>query len=240
MPGGLRIGTAGWVIPKACADAFPDEGSHLQRYAARFCAAEINSSFYRHHKPATYARWAASVPPGFRFAVKLPREITHAGKLMAGFETLERFLSEVAALGACLGPLLIQTPPSLAYDAVAVRRFLKTLRAQFDGALACEPRDLSWFEDGPEAMLADFRVARVAADPALTPRAAEPGGWPGLVYRRLHGSPRMYYSGYSDAFLDGVADAMRGTERMPESWCIFDNTALGEACRNALDLTKRL
>jgi uncharacterized protein YecE (DUF72 family) len=65
MPGEVRIGTAGWSIPKRHADVFPAAGSHLERYAARLAAVEINSSFYRPHRPATYARWAAAVPDGF-------------------------------------------------------------------------------------------------------------------------------------------------------------------------------
>ena len=77
----IRIGCAGWNLPKAHADAFPPEGSHLERYAGVFDSVEINSSFYRSHRAQTYARWAASVPPTFRFAVKLPCTITHAHRL---------------------------------------------------------------------------------------------------------------------------------------------------------------
>ena len=81
-PAGARlIGCAGWSIHKDVAGAFPDEGSHLERYAAVFPAVEINSSFYRPHQPQTYARWAASVPEAFRFSVKLPRSITHDARL---------------------------------------------------------------------------------------------------------------------------------------------------------------
>jgi uncharacterized protein YecE (DUF72 family) len=85
-----------------------------------------------------------------------------------------------------------------------------------------------------DTLLAQFRVARVAADPAVVPRAAEPGGWPDLIYRRLHGSSRMYYSDYPTEFLDRIAGLLR-----PDDWCIFDNTALGEATYNALELVRR-
>ena len=81
----------------------------------------------------------------------------------------------------------------------------------------------------------------MAADPARVPEAGEPGGWPGLVYYRLHGSPRMYYSDYSPAYLDALAasiSAARG--RGAPAWCIFDNTAAGAATPNALDLLERL
>src|SRR6187455_1643415 len=104
----IYVGVAGWPIPKPHAGLFPETGSHLQRYAARFNAVEINSSFYRPHRPATYARWAASVPPDFRFAVKVPREITHRRRLVEVDDLLERFPGEATHLGEKLGPLLVQ------------------------------------------------------------------------------------------------------------------------------------
>jgi uncharacterized protein YecE (DUF72 family) len=233
-----RIGTAGWSIPKPHAAEFPADGTHLQRYASRFSAVEINSSFYRSHKPATYARWAASVPAGFRFAVKVPRQITHVRKLVATTEAVDRFLSEVRALGDTLGPLLVQLPPSLGFQDALAGTFFDLVRTRFDGAVVCEPRHASWFTDAANALLVRFRIARVAADPAPVPPAAQPGGWSGLVYRRLHGSPRIYYSGYPADFLQRTARALRDDPR--EAWCIFDNTALGEATHDALDLLRRL
>src|SRR4051794_41873688 len=105
------IGCAGWSIPSQHASYFPAEGSHLERYARFLPAVEINLSFYRPHKPATYARWAASVPGGFRFAVKLPREITHGRRLVAAGETLGEFPEEKQALGRTPGPPLVELPP---------------------------------------------------------------------------------------------------------------------------------
>jgi uncharacterized protein YecE (DUF72 family) len=241
MRGKIRIGTAGWSIPKQQAAEFPGEGTHLERYARRFSSVEINSSFYQPHMPATYARWSASVPPGFRFAVKLPREISHLRRLVAVTEPLDRFLAEIAALGDRLGPLLVQLPPSFRYDETLVGAFLEILRARLDGDVVCEPRHPSWFAESVDGMLTRFQVARVMADPAPAPRAAVPGGWPGISYRRLHGSPKMYYSGYSTEFLDLTARAMRDTAaNTRESWCIFDNTADGKAAEDALSLLTRL
>ena len=73
----IRIARAGWSLPKEHQVHFPLDGSHLSRYAAVFDGVEINSSFYRHHRPETYARWSSSVPETFRFAVKVHRAITH-------------------------------------------------------------------------------------------------------------------------------------------------------------------
>ena len=221
--------------------AFPGTGSHLERYARVLRAVEINSSFYRPHRPTTYARWAASVPPGFRFSVKVPRAVTHDRRLVGAGEPLLRFLDEVAALNPALGPLLVQLPPSLRYDSAVAEGFLGFLREQFAGEVACEPRHASWFSDAAEASLSAFRVARVAADPAVVPRAAEPGGWAGLVYIRLHGSPEIYRSTYPLEALDAIAQRLRAAIAEDQAcWCIFDNTALGKATGNALDLVRRL
>ncbi len=234
----VRVGTAGWSLPRAAAEQFPAEGSHLARYAARLGCVEINSSFYRPHRRSTYARWGLSVPGGFRFAVKAPKAITHERRLIDCNDLLDRFLDEIAGLGDRLGPVLVQLPPSFAFESARVGGFFEDLRRRFDGLIACEPRHASWFTDDAEALLDQARVARVAADPAPHPRAAQPGGWTGLVYRRRHGAPRIYYSDYEPARLDEIAEALRTVA--VESWCIFDNTALGCAILNALAVQARL
>lgn len=240
----LRIGCVAWTIPKGVAGEFPAAGSHLERYAARFSAVEIDTSFYRPHRPATYARWAASVPAGFRFAVKVPRTITHERRLGDVDEPLARFLGEVAALGDRLGPLLVQLPPSLAFERAVAGAFWAGLRRRFAGAVVCEPRHPSWFTAEAERLLVDVAVARVAADPAqarVDPgQAAAPGGWPGLVYLRLHGSPQIYRSAYSPQRLDALAGTLTelGARGTP-AWCIFDNTAAGAAPVDALALMER-
>jgi uncharacterized protein YecE (DUF72 family) len=237
----IYVGCAGWAIPRVAADGFPRQGSHLQRYAQQLPAVEINSSFYRSHMPATYARWAATVPDGFRFAVKVPRELTHRACLLDAVETLDRFLCETASLGPKRGPLLVQLPPGLAFEEQVAVSFFEQLRQRFTGDVVCEPRHPSWFSDSVADMFTRFRVARVAADPPPHPAAAEPGGWRGLVYYRYHGSPRTYYSSYSEGDLDRLAAVLRTTlERGVPSWCIFDNTAAGAAAINALGLLDRL
>lgn len=230
----IHIATAGWSVSSRWADAAPGPGTHLERYARALPAVEIDSSFYRPHRPETYTRWAASVPAGFRFAVKLPRTVTHDRRLRDAEEPLERFLGEVAHLGDRLGPLLVQLPPSLRFDAGVAGAFFTRLRSVFTGAVVCEPRHRSWFAPGPEALLAGHAVARVAADPQPAAGAGEPGGWPGLVYWRLHGSPVMYHSDYPPDTLDAMADRLRAEAAERPVWCVFDNTADGHALGNAL------
>jgi len=231
----LRIGTAGWSIPKEHAAPFPATGSHLERYGAVLNAVEINTSFYRPHRTATYERWAASVPEDFRFAVKIPKAITHERRLVNASDLLDRFLSEVTGLGPKLGPLLVQLPPSLSFQPGIADRFLGELRSRIDGGIVCEPRHASWFTPKVEALLAELRIARVAADPAPTPGADEPGGWRGLSYYRLHGSPKIYYSAYSSEYLAAIAEVLaRDGAAGVETWCIFDNTAAFAATGDAL------
>ncbi len=241
MTAEVLVGCAGWSIPREHAACFPGDGTHLERYARRLAAVEINSSFYRPHRPATYARWAASVPESFRFAVKAPRAITHERRLRDCDELLDRWLGEVAALGACLGPLLVQLPPSLAFDPVLAGAFFDALRERCDGDVVCEPRHATWFTRDAETLLQLRRIARVAADPAVVPTAALPGGWAGLVYYRLHGSPRMYYDRYGHAYLQELAGVVQAAAaRGIRVWVIFDNTAEGFATLDALDLLELL
>lgn len=237
----IHVGCAGWTVPKQHAARFPSVGTHLARYAAQLPAVEINSSFYKPHKPATYMRWAESVPEGFRFAVKVPKEVTHTRRLVGAGDVLERFLREATALGETLGPLLVQIPPSLAFSVIVAERFFEDLRDRFDGHVAFEPRHASWFETRADKLVAKYRVARVAADPAVVAPAAEPGGWDGLAYYRLHGSPRVYYSDYLSDDLDAVAEKLSAAAAQSTAvWCIFDNTAAGAATANALGVLDRV
>jgi uncharacterized protein YecE (DUF72 family) len=222
-------------------ERFPPGTSNLERYAARFACVEINSSFYRQHRRTTYERWGASVPPHFRFAVKLPRAITHEQRLVAADVLLDVFLDEARGLGERLGPLLVQLPPSLVFDAAIAGEFFATLRQMHDGEIACEPRHATWFGPEADALLRAHRVARVGADPACVGLAAHPGAWPGIAYLRLHGSPVMYRSSYEPDRIRRVADVLRAQHAAGAAcWCIFDNTTLGAATGNALELAALL
>jgi len=229
-----RIGCASWSIDRASAPYFASEGSHLQRYARVMNAVEINSSFYRPHQASTYARWADDVPEDFRFSVKLPRSITHDHRLKDINELLARFAGEAGALGPKLGCVLVQLPPSLALDSALADALFARLAALFRCTIACEARHPSWFAAAGTALLQAHGAARVIADP--------PAGQPGphvptsdTVYARLHGSPRTYYSAYTDEYLDSVAAYLAGKD----GWIIFDNTASGAALPNALALMKK-
>jgi len=232
----IFIGTAGWSIPRASAHRFAQVGTHLERYAGVLPSVEINSSFHRSHLGATYSKWAIATPPWFRFAVKVPRTVTHDGKLRASRSLLERFLEETGRLGDKRGPLLVQLPPSLALEPRVAHRFFALLRSLHAGMVVCEPRHPTWFSHEADALLVRYAVARAAADPPPAPGAAMPAGWPGLIYIRLHGSPRTYWSRYDAAYIAQLADRLKRTPASVDAWCVFDNTAAGAALENAIEL----
>lgn len=241
IPGNLFVGTAGWSVPQTSREKFPEAGTQLERYAAVLKAVEINSSFHRSHMTDTYQRWAISVPDEFRFSVKLPKTITHVARLIAFEQDLQRFLSEVAGLGNKLGCILVQLPPSLEFDAAVAEHFFVSLMADLNCPVVAEPRHPTWFGSDASRLLRTLGVSRVGADPAVVHSAAEPGGSPSVVYFRLHGSPNVYSSPYTESYLDGLAFRLRKYARTNSPvWCMFDNTIKGEAAANALYLDKRV
>ncbi|WP_234407501.1 DUF72 domain-containing protein [Pseudomonas bohemica] len=229
----LYIGCAGWKLGREYGEGFQAQGTHLERYASRLTAVEINSSFYRPHRPSTYAKWAAAVGPAFRFSVKMPKSITHENRLQNCSPLLDTFLAECTALNSTLGCLLVQLPPSLQFDARIAGDFLEALRARYSGQVVIEPRHESWVS--AQAMLVDLQIAQAAVDPGRLSGDEAPSGWPGFRYWRLHGSPRIYYSAYETDWLEQLARKMEATmaDGVP-TWCIFDNTARDAALGNAL------
>lgn len=237
------VGTAGWTVPRQHLPLFSTlteaaKRSHLERYASRLPCVEINSSFHRPHRRATWERWAALTPDHFRFAVKAPSAITHTAKLVNTGGALLEFFGAVSALGQKLGPVLVQLPPKLLFDEGVAQEFFTTLRELHPGGVVLEPRHASWFSAPADLLLRSFHIARVAADPPKGSEwAAQPGGWPGLRYWRLHGAPRTYYSEYDRNWLRAFAERLQSLEGQSEeekTWVIFDNTALGHAAANAV------
>jgi uncharacterized protein YecE (DUF72 family) len=232
------VGTANWSIPREARHCFAPAGSVLARYASRFGAVEINSTFYRTHHDVTYERWARTVPPHFRFAVKAPRQVTHERRLVDTAALLLIFRDGISRLGAKLGPVLFQLPPSLAFDGPVASRFFAAWRELFDGLTVCEPRHPSWFSDQASNCLAAGRVSRVIADPEIAPASnANPGD---CAYFRWHGSPVMYESAYDPVRLDELARQLAESVAARPTWCIFDNTKFGAATIDAMALERRL
>ncbi|HEY0061642.1 MAG TPA: DUF72 domain-containing protein [Telluria sp.] len=237
-PGRILTGCAGWTIPREAAGAFAAAGSHLERYAAVFDAVEINSSFYRPHRAATYARWADSVPAHFRFSVKLPRTITHDARLESIAAPLAQFAAEAGSLGDKLGCILVQLPPKLGFAQNVAAYFFARLQDTFGCMVACEARHPEWFGAAATDLLTTRAITRVIADPAKgQPGPHEPTS--AAIYVRLHGAPRIYYSSYEPAYLAQLAqDAHTHAAHGRSVWLMFDNTASGAAVPNALEVLR--
>lgn len=239
-PTPICIGTAGWGIASRYSEQIPPGDSHLRRYSQVFNCTEIDTSFYRPHREATYARWAATTGKRFRFTVKAPRELTHEGRLaFRNVAAMENFASETSGLGHKLRAVLVQTPPALEFVIADTRKFFTVLRNTLGPkvALVCEPRHSSWSTPRVDQLLASLEVCRVAADPPRWDLDRHPGGCRRLSYWRLHGTPRLYYSAYSGAQLAALVRSLEGARKESDDvWCIFDNTAHGHAIGNALSM----
>lgn len=229
----VRIGTAGWALPKAMRVRESADQPVLEQYAQLFDVVEINSSFYRPHRRATYERWRAGVPESFRFSVKVPRAMTHELGLSQCQSEIVAFMDGVRGLEQKLAVLLVQLPPSRTFEASVAGAFFAALRHETNAHIACEARNPSWFDGDATAVLQEHRITRVVADPVPSGCEFAAPADSSFAYFRLHGSPRMYYSPYPTGYLQNVAAAARAAA---QSWCIFDNTAAGAAWPDAATL----
>lgn len=240
----VYVGTSGWSVAHQVAPASRDGLSGLERYAEYFNAVEINSTFYRLPLAKTVDRWRDATPATFRFAVKLPRSITHEAGLIAAERLTSEFCELVARFEKKLGALLVQLPPSLDFDARVAAHFFDHLTRDSPGHVVLEPRHPSWFDADAERLLVDRGVARAAADPACCPAASQPGAAARPSYLRWHGSPRKYFSAYPPEEISAlaalIAQLKRARGARNEVYCFFDNTGLGAAAVNALSLQTQL
>nr|BDT27513.1 DUF72 domain-containing protein [Bacteriovorax sp. HI3] len=224
----MYIGTAAWNIPKIAEGSFIKEGTVLERYANRLNAVEINTSFYRDHKPETYQRWARTTPENFRFSVKLNQRFTHKNDLIIDREDLLANLIVIKELGKKLGPLLLQFPAGQSFHTEKMENFYETIRAVHEGPIVLEARNSTWLYRDAIKLMKKYRISKVTADPEKCPGEFENE----IEYYRLHGSPEMYISDYSPVYLDNLVEEMKTFTS--DVWCIFDNTTFGYATLNAL------
>lgn len=233
----VRVGTAGWALPKELRPAKRDERSRLADYAELFDLVEVNSTFYRLPRISTVERWAREVPASFRFSLKVPKVLSHAPG--GAGDALERFLEVAGALGRSCGCLLLQTPPQQ-HRNERIEDLLFALREAAVAPVVFEPRHASWSSASGGSFLSHNGIARVAADPARAPSDAVPGGNTDLVYYRLHGSPRIYWSAYGEAGVKAWAHRIAEHPKRTRVYVVFDNTAGGSATQDALLMRKLL
>ncbi len=159
----IWVGLSGWSYANWRGAFYPPalpSREYLAFYAQEFATTEINSSFYHFPRPQTYERWAAQVPPGFVFAVKANRVLTHSRRLQEVEEPWQRFVQSVQALGAHRGPILFQVPASFQCEAQRLADFLRLVRGNaVELRLVCEFRHASWFTEAIYRLLRRYRVA---------------------------------------------------------------------------------
>jgi len=229
----MYVGTATWTIPNVEVKSFPLEGSHLERYSEVFNAVEINSSFYKDHMPKSYVKWANMTPIDFKFSVKLNQRFTHKYDLNISSVDLLNNLEGISGLGDKWRVLLLQFPSSQKFYADRMEKFYKTIRSTFDGMVAMEARNLTWAEKESVQLMKEYDILKVIADPEKCP-----GQKVGRErYYRLHGSPEIYRSAYSESVLENLYEEIKKNPN--EVWCIFDNTTFGYATTNALELKNK-
>ena len=233
----ITIGTSGWVYPHWKGLFYPRDlrsKEWFTYYAARFPTVEINNSFYRLPTEQTFRSWRAQAPPGFCYAVKASRYITHLKRLKDPKEPVALFWSRARRLGPTLGPVLFQLPPRFPADAPRLEAFLRTLPKTIRPAV--EFRDVSWENDEVFNLLDEAKAAFVYAD---RPRARIPnvltGGW---TYIRFHQGAQAQ-PGYPKRKLEGWADRIARLDAK-DVFVYFNNDTLGAAIKDAYTLTEML
>ncbi len=236
----VHIGTSGWHYGHWRGPFYPEDlppADFLKFYQQQFQTVEINNSFYHLPTEKTMMDWRESVPPGFIFAVKGSRYITHMKKLQDPEKTLTLLMERVPLLGDRLGPILFQLPPHWGFDAGRLRHFLGALPRGYRFAL--EFRDPSWINDAASRLLQEHGAAFCMYD--FAGRASPREVTADFVYIRLHGPGGAYQGRYSREALAGwAADIATWAAGGQEVYCYFDNDEAGYAAQNALELKDML
>jgi uncharacterized protein YecE (DUF72 family) len=236
MTGTIRIGCSGWIY-RHWRERFytPKLAQHrwFAFYAETFDTVELNTSFYHLPKPETFTKWRDQAPPGFRYAVKAPRFITHMKKLKDCAEPVEEFLGRARNLGETIGPILYQLPPRWACNAERLEEFIALLPP--DLAHVFEFREKSWLTPEMLALLDARGVSFCAHD--MPGSATERWASGPIAYVRFHGGVGKYWGRYTDEALLGWADWLVAEAKGGrEIWCYFNNDIDAHAIHDALTL----
>lgn len=232
----IHVGTSGWHYKHWKGPFYPPDmrpDGMFAFYRRRFRSVELNTSFYHLPSPQALAAWREAAPPGFVFAVKGSRFITHMKKLKDPGPTLAVFLERARILQAHLGPILFQLPPRWALNLERLRDLLQVFPA--DLRCAFELRDPSWFAEPVYRLLEAHRAAFCIYH--IAGRLAPERVTTDLVYIRLHGPDGAYAGSYDDATLAGWAERIAAWAAEGRTvHCYFDNDQAGYAAHDALRL----
>ncbi len=243
----IRVGCSGWQYKHWRGDFYPAElpaTRWFAHYAREFDTVEINNSFYRWPAPETFTKWREAAPPGFVYAVKASRFLTHMKKLKDPDEPVARTFEAVKELGPRLGPILYQLPPRWPVNLERLEQFLETLqRARADlKAGPCdviEFREPSWYSDDVFALLRRYDVSLCLHDMQGSATGRMVVG--PFIYVRFHFGTQKYGGRYDDCRLDEWADWLAECARKGLAvFAYFNNDTGGHAPRDAVRLRERI
>ena len=232
----VRIGTSGWSYDHWKHSFYPPKlpkNKWLSYLASTFDTVEINATFYCQPKLETFEKWYTQTPDKFHFSIKANRFITHIKKLSGTQDSMIRFYTAISPLKEKIGAILFQFPPSLRFEPETVRQFLSQIDDRFHTTI--EVRNPSFFTKDFYNLLKKYRCALCWSDTG--------GRYPykeiitaDFLYIRLHGSPFLYRSPYSEEFLTTLGQKI--IDSGLDAFIYFDNDAEGYAPKNALWLKK--
>jgi uncharacterized protein YecE (DUF72 family) len=246
MPPGMDImadyfiGTSGWHYDDWRGRFYPEKlpkAKWLEFYSNHFNTLELNNSFLHLPSENAFNNWYNSSPPGFVFAVKASRFITHIKRLKDCEEAIGNFMSRARLLQEKLGPLLYQLPPGLRRDDALLEGFLAELPSDLKHVI--EFRHPSWFDEGVYKILRRFHTGFCIFDmPGLTsPLLATTG----FAYVRFHGREGLYSSRYTDGEMADWAKKIKGLAKKLETvYIYFNNDVSGYALDNAAMIREHL
>jgi uncharacterized protein YecE (DUF72 family) len=232
----VHVGCSGWVYKHWRGIFYPEglpQKRWFERYAEDFDTVEINASFYRLPLASTFEGWREKAPPGFRYAVKVNRFITHMKKLLDCRTEVDRFIELARLLEDKLGPLLYQLPPSLHKNLERLDTFLTWLPKDMEQVV--EFRHKSWYDQDVLSLLDRRGIGFVCHDlrGLVSPRWASGR----TAYVRFHGTSGRYHGRYSDEALLSWSNWCIEQARLGRSvWCYFNNDIHGHAIDDARTL----
>lgn len=239
----IHIGTSGWSYKSWKGEFYPEKlkpTDYLSFYAQHYKVTEINSSFYHLPLASTVHKWVDQVPDDFLFCPKISRNLTHIKKLHDPEEPLKLFFDIFKPMKEKMGPVLIQLPASVKFDATTENIFYDILMSKYpEYEFAMEVRHESWFTDDSLDLMKKYNIAFVIAQSERFPYKEFITAK--NIYIRFHGPKALYASSYSNQVLQEYANKFLAWQKKGHHiWAFFNNDINGHALDNTSTLLSYL